>query len=101
MTRRITSLIAKKRLTIIYDNGDIVITAPPDTLSPPTTFDIRCKVNGTLLARLDTQGLSIKCNWCHEVQTITREQLNQMQEEATDELTSIYCANCMQKGRER
>lgn len=101
MARRVRSLIAKKRLTIIRDCGDIIIAAPGDASPPLTTLDIRGKKSGTLLARLDMQGLSIKCNWCHEVQVIAWEQLGQMQEqvqkELTDDFIPIYCPNCIQK----
>jgi hypothetical protein len=101
MTRRVKSLLAKKRLTVIRDCGDIIYTAPGDASPPPTTLDIRSKKSGALLARLDMEGFSIKCNWCHKVQVIGWEQLKQMQEqvqkESTDDLLPIYCPNCIQK----
>jgi hypothetical protein len=43
MTRRVKALMAKKRLTVIHDNDDIIITAPADASSPPTTLDVRSK----------------------------------------------------------
>lgn len=99
MTRRAKSLVAKKRLTVIQGGSDIITTVPVDASVPPTTLDLRCKASGKLLARLDKQGLSTKCNWCHEVQVVAWEQLRQMMEQAQKESMDIpvYCPNCIQK----
>lgn len=101
--KRVKSLRKKNRVTVVHEGDDVIITTPPDVLpASATTFDVRCKASGKLLSRVDKQGFSIQCSWCHEVQFITweqlqleREKLDQMPGEASDKRIPIYCPNCM------
>lgn len=100
--KRVTSLRKKKRINVVFEDDNIIITTPRDHSLPSDTLDLRCKAEGKLLARSDKQGLSFKCDWCHEVQVITweqlqleREKLDQMPGEASDKRIPIYCPNCM------
>lgn len=107
--KRVKSLRKKNRITVIHEDDDVIITTPQDVLpASATTFDIRCKTTEKLLARLDEQGFSAQCAWCHQVQFFTKEQimqawsqLDQLPKEEADNGIPLYCPNCMKKRAEQ